>query len=260
VSIAFGRSAQLQIPSDSPIGAAVFARTYEPSELDFVRRFLRSGDTFWDIGANFGVYSVLAGSLVTAAGSVMAFEPLPAAFAWLEKNLSQFGPWCRAENAAVGAQSGRRFLTTKSGLDPWATVLAAEAGVSGNLAARVVTPGEMLRNGARVPSLVKIDTEGSELSILKGDADLLHAGDGPTFLIEFNEQAASIHNSGCQFLRSFLETRGYTLFSYRRRHWGEPVLQALPSASLYDDQNVVATRDPNALLERLGSCLVLGGP
>ena len=49
--------------------------TYEPETVRLFRENLRPGDTMLDIGANEGFFAALAGSLVGAAGTVLAVEP-----------------------------------------------------------------------------------------------------------------------------------------------------------------------------------------
>jgi len=55
-------------------GIAVKGFEIEP-ELRFVKKFLRTGDTFLDIGANTGIYSLHASRYVGDFGNVLAFEP-----------------------------------------------------------------------------------------------------------------------------------------------------------------------------------------
>ena len=50
---------------------------YERFETDFVRRTLKPGQTFVDVGAHIGYYAALAAELVGPAGAVHAFEPCP---------------------------------------------------------------------------------------------------------------------------------------------------------------------------------------
>ena len=62
-------------PLKSYIGYALFANEFEKTEIAFLRRSLRSGDIFLDIGANGGVYTVIGAKLVGSEGHVYAFEP-----------------------------------------------------------------------------------------------------------------------------------------------------------------------------------------
>ena len=59
-------------------------------EQSLVEEFLaglKPDDVFWDVGASFGLYAVLAARKMSPAGSVVAFEPEPRMRALLEKNL-----------------------------------------------------------------------------------------------------------------------------------------------------------------------------
>src|SRR4029077_8868330 len=64
----------------------VFRENYEP-ELAYLEKLLSPGMTFIDVGANFGVYTVVASKLVGEAGRVIAFEPTAQSFDVLRKNV-----------------------------------------------------------------------------------------------------------------------------------------------------------------------------
>ena len=49
--------------------------TYEPNEERFVSGILAGGDLFVDIGANFGIFTLLAAQQIGRFGRVIAFEP-----------------------------------------------------------------------------------------------------------------------------------------------------------------------------------------
>jgi hypothetical protein len=71
-----------------------FREDYEP-ELSLLDRFIPSGGGIVDVGANFGIYSLVASRLVGDTGHVHAFEPAQAAFDQLgnkaDKNISYKG-------------------------------------------------------------------------------------------------------------------------------------------------------------------------
>jgi FkbM family methyltransferase len=60
---------------------------YEQLELKYVREHLRPGDTFADIGAHIGLYSLLASQLVGVTGRVVAAEAYVDTYARLVDNL-----------------------------------------------------------------------------------------------------------------------------------------------------------------------------
>jgi hypothetical protein len=73
---------------------AVFSRSYvyytafkDYDMMTFIQRYLRPGDIFIDAGANIGVYTLLARSIVGQDGHIHAFEPVPETLARLKKNI-----------------------------------------------------------------------------------------------------------------------------------------------------------------------------
>src|SRR4051794_32864724 len=51
--------------------------TSEPQEQALLKQWLKPGAVFYDVGANIGFFSTLAGRLVGNTGAVYAFEPFP---------------------------------------------------------------------------------------------------------------------------------------------------------------------------------------
>ena len=60
---------------------------FEPEVENVLRAFLRPGDTFVDIGANIGIFSLLAARIVGPSGRVIAFEPVPITLEKLRANI-----------------------------------------------------------------------------------------------------------------------------------------------------------------------------
>jgi FkbM family methyltransferase len=64
---------------------------YDPRELGFVRRQLPVGGCFVDVGANIGLYSLVAGCLMGPRGTLVAIEPEPVNHRKLVHNLVSNG-------------------------------------------------------------------------------------------------------------------------------------------------------------------------
>jgi FkbM family methyltransferase len=62
-------------------------RTLRAATVALFRQYLRPGDTFIDIGANIGYFSLLAASRVGSTGQVHSFEPNPETFKGLQHNV-----------------------------------------------------------------------------------------------------------------------------------------------------------------------------
>jgi len=57
-------------------------------EMKFIQAYLRPGDNFLDVGANVGIYTILAASCVGENGSVDAFEPIEATARRIEEQMA----------------------------------------------------------------------------------------------------------------------------------------------------------------------------
>ena len=129
---------------------------------------LHVGDVFFDVGANIGYYSVIASSQVGASGRVFAFEPEPLNYELLNRNIRL--------NALNNVQTIPKAVTHFSG-SSYLYLCEDNKGDhrlfdSGDKRARVAVECVDLDSfvesmGTRV-DFVKLDTQGSEASILKG--------------------------------------------------------------------------------------------
>jgi FkbM family methyltransferase len=143
---------------------------WEPNLTQWLHQQLRPSDTFIDVGANVGYFTLLASQLVGPAGRVVALEPAPETFAALAANVTRN----RASNVrllqvAASDCAGELVLehgpASNSGMT--ATQLAREHDVRPRVAAQTLAScldaDELSR--ARV---IKIDVEGAEWEALMG--------------------------------------------------------------------------------------------
>ncbi|MFJ3249091.1 FkbM family methyltransferase [Streptomyces sp. NPDC086782] len=143
---------------------------WEPHLTAFITSRLQPGDTFIDVGANIGYYSVLASRLVGPAGHVVAIEPCPAFHRALTDNASLNG--CRnvrTVQAAVHDSTDRLtfYLETSTNLGGTTTVRprAVESSFEADAAPlyQLVISDEF-----ETARLIKIDVEGGEAAAVSG--------------------------------------------------------------------------------------------
>jgi FkbM family methyltransferase len=143
---------------------------WEPDISYWIGRILRPGDVCVDVGANIGYDTLLASSVVGAAGKVVAIEAAPRIFSLLEHNvrINRAGN-VRLVNAAVSDRQQTVTLYSGGARNIGATTtlasrgLPAETTVEAWALAQILTPEEIAR-----AKLIKIDIEGGELPVLKG--------------------------------------------------------------------------------------------
>jgi FkbM family methyltransferase len=143
--------------------------TSEPDEQDKLAELLSPGDVFYDIGANIGFFSTLAGRLVGQNGRVVAFEPFPRCAARARHNAAMNGfDHVTIVEAAVGADERQVFLELGDGTTT--NRVSSESG----LRVRQIAIDTWIEETRSPPaSVVMIDIEGSELDALRGMIGLL---------------------------------------------------------------------------------------
>lgn len=160
---------------ECPPGPAPFFmgadRSYEPRLVALLTQ-LRGG-TFLDIGANVGFITVRAARRLGARGRVIAFEPHPVRFDYLQRNvkLNDLSN-VRCIDCALGAEEGVAKLYDVNptlGPRPLDVTLTSPSG-GRNFQVRVRTADAVLAELGEPSdiSLVKIDVEGFESEVLKG--------------------------------------------------------------------------------------------
>lgn len=248
MTVNFWSGLRVRVHPDLPYSwTAIYFRLAEYDDMMFTLRYLRPGDTFIDVGANIGFYSLLASS-VNAGAPVVAFEPHPVACSRLRENagINSFGN-IRVREAAAGSAAGSAMLTSDLGER---NRIRAEAGANDrSVHVPVVTlDGELAELGIDPLSvaLVKIDTEGFEANVLAGARRLLDARPGPVWMVELTGLGTRYGSDDAALHVMFAE-RGYRPLVYvaaRRRF-------AVHDGS--EPGNLIFAREPEAVAARLSS-------
>lgn len=173
------------------IGAMIFLfGEFDPAVSSVIRRLLRPGDQFIDVGANVGSETIPAASCCGVRGKVYAFEANPDAASMLKNSLEYNGlEWVTLSTNAVSDQTGTLKLTIPAGNAGIASVaVESEETVESHHVRKVnvkaVMLDEILDLRASKIRLLKIDVEGHELNVLRGAQELLKSGKVENILIE----------------------------------------------------------------------------
>jgi len=135
---------------------------------------LRAGDVAYDVGANYGIHTMLMARIAQGTGRVYAFEPMPRVYGALRENVGLNGfSNVTFVQSAVSDNSGREFFF--GGDHDAAGHLAGVGEASGEkIEVTMTTLDEFVfEEGNRPPNFVKIDVEGAESKVLFGAARLL---------------------------------------------------------------------------------------
>ena len=190
---------------------------FEAAEQKLLVAFLKPGMTVLDVGAHYGLYTLLASRKVGKKGRVIAFEPSAREMRMLERHIRiNRCSNVRAEQFALGSREGVAELFLCLGRDTACNSLRPPA-VSGPTE-RVQVPVRTLDaylESSRVDCVdfVKLDVEGAELDVLKGATGLLRRRPRPAMMCELYEVRAGPWGYLCSDVYDLLEARGYRWFS-----------------------------------------------
>jgi FkbM family methyltransferase len=197
VTIRLRNGKNLSIAKNTGIGLSslLFWHGLDGHEAETSRtlRFLfERAATFIDVGANCGLYSVL-GALWNPSLKITAFEPVPAIFSHLKKNvdLNRLESRVRCENVALSSKSGKAtlFLPIGESLDIETTgTLVADSWQATKVSPLLLEVETVrfdeyeTRHPMRV-DLIKIDVEDFEADVLEGMRGII-ARDRPFIVCE----------------------------------------------------------------------------
>jgi len=224
------RGTMLAFRSDQVIGRSLrLYGEWSEHELSCLRPYVPAGTTVIDVGAHIGTHTLAFAEWV-ASGSVIAVEPQPMVMCLLQANCLLNGITnVELVNAVCGGRPGEAVVQSFDPSNLGATAFKPDVSFFGRIKRRLYARPE--RENASVPvqrvddlagnrrvSLIKIDAEGMELSVLNGATAVLEACH-PVIFCEQNDtsQLAGM----CDLLVRFnyrlywLETHQFNKSNYR---------------------------------------------
>lgn len=193
-----------------------FAADYETANVTFVNSVVHPGMTAVDVGAHIGFYSVILARRVGSTGRVVAFEPTPSSRELLGRTLklNLVDSIVSVEPLAVGE--------AVSEVDFYITDLPAH---NSNRLHRTRRPNERSikvgmtsvddwarRHALERVDFLKVDAEGSELSVLKGMVRTLEEH-RPILLLALHPDGIRAAGDSLSEIWNFLKAAGYRVIS-----------------------------------------------
>jgi FkbM family methyltransferase len=147
--------------------------TWEPKTTEYVNKNLKAGQTFLDVGANVGYYSILASKL---GAKVLAFEPSLNNRTLLEKNIKDNDCEVQVFSQALSNKNGSAILYTDT--------TPGQYSLMGSGKGEKVETIKWDNLNLPVPDFIKIDTEGNERYVLEGMQSVLNTDKPITLILE----------------------------------------------------------------------------
>lgn len=221
-----GRTIKIKLPASTDI-YLTGGKTHD-SEIrlaKFLIKNLKEGNTFWDIGAHYGYFSILASDLIGKSGKIIAIEAAPKTFRILNENAEQCGNII-ALNKAVSQHVGSiTFYELPNLYSEYNTTQIAQFEQEewfqkikvNKQEIPSINLDELRKQTNTEPNIIKIDVEGEELSVIKGGQQLLqNSNTKPLIIMEYLEAkrnneahiASAKHLEGINYLPHIITAEG----------------------------------------------------
>ncbi len=244
----FGAEMELVLPSATEI--YLFGAKTHDSEIRLARFLinnLKAGDTFCDVGAHFGYFSLLASQLVGETGKVVAFEASLSTFGILEKNVAPYPnttPLHRAASSEDTTLTFHEFPALYSEYNSLTPDVAAgwmKKNPSRPIKVQGVRLADYFRKEGIRPKIIKVDVEGAEPQVLAGLEPYL-VDNSPVLIMEYLPSYKQ--NEANQAAEALLQKLGYQAFTIKSSGEITPCADIAAAMSLIglDSDNIVYKR------------------
>ena len=201
---------------------------YEPNEMYAMSGLLKAGMTMIDVGANAGIFTLMAAALVGPSGAVHSFEPSPRDLERLRANVNlNHLANVAVHGEALGRRTAKAMLTVSAAARPGHNTMGDlpyedDAG-AGSVEVNVTTLDDFARTaGLTQMDLLKIDVEGSETAVIEGGRESLRKF-RPAIVLEANEAALRKLGSSVTEMLRLVRELGYAVNVFGPSGRPEPV-------------------------------------
>lgn len=245
-------------PHDPVVSGALALKVYERPETNFFLATFRPGMSFLDIGANVGYYTALALSIAKCRSRVIAMEPDPESFHYLQKTvLANGGANDICVNKAAADKAGTMTLYVSAD-NRGDNRLYDNDFRTGTITVDAVTVDDLL-DSLRIETIdfIKVDVQGYEGHALRGMRRTLRSSTSLILLMEFWPYGLTCAGSNPNDVLESLASTGLLLFELTDKARLKPIqrynelIERLPGRRY---ANIVAIRNvtsPASMLAQL---------
>jgi FkbM family methyltransferase len=216
----------------------LYCGLFEYNDMGFLLHFLRPQDLFVDIGANVGVYTILASAEIKA--KTIAVEPVPSTFKSLRNNIFINQMQDRVSSMNIGLGSKKGILKFTKSLDTVNHV--ATENEKDTIDVEVNSLDSILMED--IPSLLKIDVEGFETEVLSGAKKTLENDKLKAIILELNG-SGDRYGYDDNLIHENLIQNGFRPFDYN------PETRKLTEIESFGSHNTIYIRDRDFVEKRI---------
>jgi FkbM family methyltransferase len=190
---------------------------YEAFTARYLRAILPQAAIFVDVGAHYGFFSLLAAS-VNKDLHIISAEPVTETREVLVKNIEQFGarrkrsPRFTVCGRAISEGVGTCLFNISLSSDNCGFYSHPNAAPIRQVAVETTSLDALMSNCGPGPLVVKIDTEGHELAVLRGMRETLSRFEDVTLVVELNPTMQALAGVRPQELLAEIEANGFAVF------------------------------------------------
>ncbi len=163
--------------------------SYEPAKHALIRRHLRPGMNFIDVGANKGDFTLLAARLAGNSGTVISIEPEPENHSMLQRSIA-LNDYANIRVMQVALSDGDGRASLQIGSTSGAHTLSPEFNGTRTLEVPTRTlDGIVAEAQMGSVDMIKIDVQGFELSVLRGASQTLRSNPRIVLLLDLPKQS-----------------------------------------------------------------------
>jgi len=223
----------------------IYTGLHDFEDMVFLLHLLTPGDLFFDIGANVGSYSILAGGC--AGSRVIAVEPIRETFNYLQKNIRVNNLEDKITALNIGLSDHRGTLHFTTAFDTINHVLDMNEKNEERKSRHVdVDTFDELTLNNGIPVLTKIDVEGYEYKVLEGMMHTLQSDRLKAIIIELNGSGRR-YGYNDEEIHQMLNLYGYYPFSY------DPFKRFLTPINHFGTVNTIYIKDENFVKDRIAN-------
>lgn len=209
--VTFDNQIKCICPPESACGSlVVYCCYYEYPEMIFLEKTLKPDSVFVDVGANIGIYTLIASSKIRK-GRIYSFEPIPAVQNTLYQNIriNHLEDKVTVVNKVVSDKTGQERFVIHD-ISEYSHISSNQG--SKSILIDSVKLDDFCKN-QRIDhiDIIKIDVEGAELKVLKGMENALKMGKVRFLIAELNSRNSSYGGNSNQVI-DYLKKFKYSIF------------------------------------------------
>ncbi|PCH95928.1 MAG: hypothetical protein COB85_04135 [Bacteroidetes bacterium] len=220
LSTVYGFDININPKSDKGVDSEIYLYgTYELGTAHIIAAVLNKGDSFIDVGANIGFFSLMASQLVSSSGKVYSFEPFPESLELLNANIKLNN----VENISVydfalGAKSSEKRIYPEPENRGGSSFIKNKFNqVQGSELVKIKPLNDLAEIAHdTLIKAIKIDVEGWELEVLRGCSALLKSENPPVLIVEYSSFSIQESEERMELVGFIRGVGEYKIFKLRR--------------------------------------------